>query len=159
MKPGQAVRVEAVFRNYAGCPVLDLGTSRGYIAAILASAGCFVTTVDKEDRGARGNLDGLSADVVRADFIQYLESTSKEFDAIIIDKHGNERPVWEKLWPLITGHLRRGGQALIYNSHLSDLPEWRDQDGPQWVVTTQLGGWTTETYPDPSPGMVVATKP
>ena len=39
-------------QQFVSRPVLELGTSRGRLDAMLASAGCRVTTVDHHDRGA-----------------------------------------------------------------------------------------------------------
>ena len=56
MVPGCTERVSILAHQYAGRQVLDIGTSRGRLAAILAAQGCIVTTVDQADRGASTNL-------------------------------------------------------------------------------------------------------
>jgi hypothetical protein len=46
--------------GFKGKEVLEIGTSRGRLTAMLAALGCIVTTVDHIDRGAKTNLEGLS---------------------------------------------------------------------------------------------------
>jgi hypothetical protein len=52
---------------FVGKDVLELGTSRGRFAGMLATIGCRVTALDHQDRGAAQNLEGLNVNVIQQD--------------------------------------------------------------------------------------------
>jgi hypothetical protein len=56
MHPAFVKRIAGLAQQYAGRPVLEIGTSRGFLSAIMAAYGAVVNTVDKTDRGASENL-------------------------------------------------------------------------------------------------------
>ena len=72
MVPCCTERVSILAHQYAGRQVLDIGTSRGRLAAILAAQGCIVTTVDQADRGASTNLMQMGVQTVVSDAADFL---------------------------------------------------------------------------------------
>lgn len=155
MQPAFVAKTDEVARTYAGKRVLDSGTSRGHLAAILATHGCHVTTVDAADRGAAANLDGLDVQVVVSDLAAYLRRCREHFDLMVIDLHGNGPAVWRELWPLLVGRLATRGRLLLYNSHLWRQPEALTETGLKWVMENRLWGWKTEMLAQPAPGMII----
>jgi len=155
MHPAHVALVDARSRDFRGHPVLEIGTSRGQLAALMAENGCLVTTVDREDRGARFNLQGLRVTVEIADGAEYLARRREPFCLIVVDLHGNDEATWRRLWPLLSGHVASGGEMLLYNSHLWRIPEWRDETGLRWVMDTQLADWSVEMHEEPAPGMLI----
>src|SRR5262249_49164459 len=81
---------------FACTRVLELGTSRGRMSAMLASLGCAVTPLDHVDRGAAINLAGLPVEVILDDAIHYLSTTARQFDLIVCDLHGNSPAEWQR---------------------------------------------------------------
>jgi protein-L-isoaspartate O-methyltransferase len=148
-------RVAALAKGCAGKPVLEIGTSRGYLAAVMASHGCRVTTVDHEDRGARKNLDGLGVDVVSSEAVAFLAETERDFSLIVVDLHGNDVATWQELWPKLRPRLDRLGTMVLYNSHLWKIPEWHDQTGLLWLAQNGLDGLARQVFEEPPPGMIV----
>ena len=114
---------------FVGRSVLELGTSRGRLTAMLASLGCTVTTVDRHDRGAAQNLDGLGVRVVVDDALNYLATTTDTFDLIIVDLHGNSIAHWKRRAPLLKRCLAANGTMCISNATLSEIPEWHEETG------------------------------
>jgi hypothetical protein len=99
--------------------VLELGTSRGRVAAALSQLGCgALTTVDAVDRGAAGNLAGLGVRVVRSDADAYLEKHACTYDLVVVDMHGNDQRRWARLGPLLEAALAGGGTAIVNNARL-----------------------------------------
>jgi hypothetical protein len=158
MHPAIAERIVKLGQQYAGKPVLELGTSRGPLAARLAAQGCLVTTVDREDRGATKNLSGLKVFVVVGDGAEFLRNANLEYALITVDVHGNGIPVWRELWPLLMPRLAQGGALVLCNSHLWMVPEWESETGLKWLMEEVLGEYATEVFPDPLPGMIVVKK-
>lgn len=148
-------RIAALAREHPGAPLLEIGTSRGYLAAVLAASGRRVTTIDHADRGATANLAGLDVEVVVDRAAGFLRRDARSFPLITVDLHGNRVPVWKRLWPLLVRRLAPGGRLVLYNSHLWQMPEWQRETGLQWVMNTKLAGWTVETFATPLPGMIV----
>jgi len=158
MQPDHVAHVDACSRAFRGRRVLELGTSRGQLAALMAGNGCLVTTVDREDRGARRNLEGLGVTVEIAEAAEYLAGYRDSFCLIVVDLHGNDKATWRHLWPLVSGHVAPGGQMLLYNSHLWRIPEFRAETGLRWVMDTQLEGWSVEVRDKPAPGMLICRR-
>jgi hypothetical protein len=142
-------------RQYVGQQVLEIGTSRGHMTAMLSALGCKVTTVDHIDRGAAQNLAGMGVSVVNADGRRYLASTRQRFDLLIIDVHGNSEADWRQWAPLLRRAVRRGGRIAIDNLRLAEIPEWRDETGVAWLVANLPRGLTVEAKIDALPGVVV----
>lgn len=141
-------------RAFAGRPVLEMGTSRGRVAALLASAGCVVTTVDHQDRGAAKNLEGLSATVVVADANEFLRTTEQTFDLIVVDLHGNGVPEWQERAELLLRPLAVGGTLVVSNTQLHKQELWRDERGARWFVDRLAPSWDVQEY-DVEPGLAV----
>jgi predicted O-methyltransferase YrrM len=152
-------KLSEISRRYSRKRVLELGTSRGFLSAIMAENGCVLTTVDRLDRGARRNLEGMNAELVTGSALEFLRESSESFSFIVVDIHGNDLKTWKELWPLLVAHLDPGGRMFLHNSHLWMIPEWFDQTGLRWVLETQLEGWATEILPTPAPGLCLVTKP
>jgi dTDP-4-amino-4,6-dideoxygalactose transaminase len=142
----------------AGRRVLELGTSRGHMSAILATIGCEVTTVDRHHRGAAQNLAGLPARVVQADALDYLAQSTEHFAAIVVDVHGNSPAVWERLGPMLLERLAPGGKIVTSNARLHHLEEWRDEVGvARWLEG--LGpSWEVVVHEAAFPGVAVVTR-
>ena len=155
MNPICVDRVAALAEMCTGKAALEIGTSRGYLAAVIAGHGCTVTTVDHEDRGARQNLEGLGVEVVKSDAGAFLSQTQALYSLIVVDLHGNDAATWQALWPKLRPRLDRSGTMVLYNSHLWKIPEWHDQTGLLWVAQNALDGMSQQVYEQPPPGMIV----
>ena len=144
---------------FAGRPVLELGTSRGRMTAMLAELGCLVTTVDHVDRGAAANLAGLPVQVVVDDSIRFLLRTTRSFSLIICDMHGNSPAEWAALAVPLMDRLEPGGILLASNAALNEIPEWREEVGVRWFVERLPRGWSAEFDRSAVPGLAVIRKP
>jgi SAM-dependent methyltransferase len=151
-------RVDARSRVFRGRRVLEIGTSRGQLSALMALNGCRVTTLDREDRGARLNLEGLDVAVEIAGGAEYLAGHPSPFALIVVDLHGNDEATWRTLWPLLDAHLAPDGELLLYNSHLWRQREWRGETGLRWVMEHRLADWTVEVHDEPPPGMLICRR-
>lgn len=145
--------------GFAGRDVLELGTSRGRMSAIMASQGCRVTTVDHVDRGARANLWGLDATVVVDDAVRYLSGAPRDFDLIVCDLHGNSPREWARLGPPLLGALRSGGTLLASNAALHDIAEWREETGVGSFLQSLPRDWPVEIDRRAVPGLAIVRKP
>jgi hypothetical protein len=148
-------RIARLARMHAGQRALEIGTSRGRVTAVLNSYGCLVTTVDRVDRGAAQNLQGLNIDFVIAEATAFLRMNSEKFRLIVVDLHDNSVAVWKELWPLLVKALEQSGTLALYNSHLWKIPEWHEETGLKWVAETKLEGWCSDIFPEPPPGMMI----
>jgi hypothetical protein len=158
MHPVCVDRISDLAQAFSGRPVLEIGTSRGYLTAVLVGHGCRMTTVDHEDRGARQNLDGLAVEIIRGEAFDIIANTDRRFAMIVADLHGNSVAVWRKLWPVLRGKVEIGGTIVLYNSHLWKIPEWREETGLRWLADTGMPGFKVEMYEDPLPGMMVCQR-
>jgi SAM-dependent methyltransferase len=158
MPPACTERVSALGQQYAGRRVLDLGTSRGRLAAILATHGCLVTTVDKTDRSASINLMQMGVQIVISGAAEYLRRVDDQFAMIVADIHDNSPAVWTELWPLLGQHLEPDGAILLSNSHLWRMPEWTEETGLRRITEAAPAGWVTEVFAEPEPGMVICRR-
>jgi predicted O-methyltransferase YrrM len=163
--PGWAVADEIAItickeaQAFAGKQVLELGTSRGHLSAMLASLGCRLTTVDHQDRGAAQNLAGLDVKVIVADAVQYLINTSQEFDLIVVDVHGNTPKDWARLEGPLINRLKPGGRLVIDNVALHEIPEWKEETGVQWFLDRLPESWQVKVNTTVPPGVATITKP
>jgi predicted O-methyltransferase YrrM len=158
MVPELAARVARVAKTYAGRNILELGTSRGFLSAILAASGCFVTTVDKADRGASANLQDLPVRCVHSPAAAYLRTQTSVFALIVVDVHDNNERMWQELWPLLPDALESDGLLVLYNSHLWQIPGREDESGLRWMVDNPPAGWSTEVFAEPLPGMILCRR-
>lgn len=140
-------------------PVLELGTSRGRLAAALATIGCDVTTVDHQDRGARKNLADLSVNVVVDDAVHFLQTTAHSYDLIICDFHGNSTANWQVYAKPILAKLNQGGTLLIHNAILHYMPEWHEENGVSWFIKQLPADWLITLYTDTFPGIAIVKTP
>lgn len=155
MAPETSDAIQEELAEFAGRRVLELGTSRGRLTAILASLGCCVVTVDRHDRGAAANLAGLGVEIVVAEAMDFLTGTRERFDAIVVDLHGNSREVWAGLGPRLLERLSHGGKLLINNAGLHRMPEWQDEDGVAHWLQTLGGDWSVTVHDTIEPGVAV----
>lgn len=147
-------------QRHRGRRVLDLGTSRGRLAGMLCALGCQVTTVDRVDRGAKGNLAGLPIEIVLDDAVHFLETTDQQFDLICVDLHGNTPADWSRYGPALMRCLSRHGELLVSNVELWKIPEWTDETGAQRFINRRRWSWRwrVRRLPSGPPGMAVATR-
>ena len=155
MHPTCVKRIATLAQNCAGHRVLELGTSRGFLAAIMAAYGCIVTTVDKADRGASTNLKDMGIHVVVSDAVEFLHRDESRFSLIVVDIHDNSIKVWDALWPVVSGCLSADGVLVLYNTHLWEMSEWSEETGLRWITESSPPGWSTEVFSEPAPGMVL----
>jgi predicted O-methyltransferase YrrM len=143
-------------RRYAKRRVLELGTSRGRLTAMLASLGCCVTTIDRHDRGAAQNLTGFGVEVIVGDALDYLAATTERFDLIVVDLHGNSELDWQLRAPLLMRCLSRRGTLLVSNALLWQIPEWQEETGVRWFLNSLRPPWAFKLHDTP-PGIAVVT--
>ena len=150
----------AVFsRGFAGQSVLELGTSRGKLTAVLATMGCDVTTVDHQDRGASKTLGGLSVKVMLKDAHDFLVESSIQYRLLVVDLHGNTQSDWEHIAPALTKNLQEGGALFLGNLNLSEMPAWKLETGVRWFLDQLPKNWKIEYYTASLPGFAIAWKP
>ncbi|MCC6888095.1 MAG: class I SAM-dependent methyltransferase [Hyphomicrobiales bacterium] len=145
-------------RRFRQRSVLELGTSRGHLTAMLASLGCRVTTIDRHDRGASRNLAGLGVEVIVADALDYLAQTSRCFDLIIVDLHGNSVSDWQRRAPLLLPRLSRLGSLLVSNALLWQIAEWREETGVCWFLDNLPPRWRYRIRGEHPPGVAIVTR-
>ena len=145
-------------QRFRGRQVLDLGTSRGRLAAMLCELGCEVTTVDRVDRGATRNLEGLPITVVLDDAVHFLETTAQRFDLICVDLHGNTPADWRRYAPGLRRCLSRRGELLLDNVELWKIPEWTEETGAQQFVDGLGWRWRVRHLASGPPGMAIARR-
>jgi predicted O-methyltransferase YrrM len=152
-----AIRICIEAHAYVGKEVLELGTSRGHLSAMLALMGCKLTTVDHQDRGAVHNLAGLNVAVVIEEAVKFLVNSNKEFDLIVVDVHGNTPQDWDRLKdPLIT-RVKRGSKLVIDNAILYEIPEWKDETGVQWFLDQLPKNWHIKINREYLPGIATVS--
>jgi hypothetical protein len=144
---------------FKGRKVLEIGTSRGRMSAILASAGVRLTTVDHQDRGAAINLLGLDAKVVRQDVVTFLMADDSHFDLIVMDIHGNSVADWERYSAPLLKRLSPGGTLIANNYALHEIPEWWEEKGVAWFVRQLSPDWKIELDTSFAPGAAILTSP
>jgi len=156
MDPFFVRKTYEIAKKFKNKEVLEIGTSRGYLAAIINDIGCKVTTIDNIDRGALLNLQNLRIKIIHNDVIRFLKSSSKQYELIIVDLHGNYKKLWLELFPLIQNSLKYKGTFIFYNSYISDKPERAREDGIQHLVSQKLfNRFTLKNYKTPWPGMLI----
>ena len=144
-------------RRFSGRQVLELGTSRGRLTAMLATLGCHVTTVDRHDRGAAQNLDGLGVRVVVDDALNFMATTSETYDLIVVDLHGNGVADWKRRSPLLKRCLSPSGTLLLDNAVLWKIPKWHEETGVRWFLESLRPPWKFELNEDHLPGVAIVT--
>jgi hypothetical protein len=138
--------------------VLEIGTSRGHLTAMLAFLGCHVTTIDRHDRGAAQNLDGLGVQVILDDALNFLSTTSEQYDLIVVDLHGNSVAAWKRQGPLLKRCLSRHGTLIISNAALWKIPEWHEETGVGCFLDSLSPPWKFDLHTDPLPGVAIVTR-
>jgi Flp pilus assembly protein TadD len=157
MNPACVQRISSLCDKYVGRAVLEFGTSRGMLTAIMLDRGCVVTCVDREDRGATDNLAGLNVCVMVSDAAEFLRCSTMRYAMITVDFHGNEESVWRELWPLLKDRVEPGGTLVLYNSHLWMVPGRSAEFGLKWLLEETPENFTKEVFAEPLPGMIVLT--
>lgn len=137
--------------------ILELGTSRGHMSYILAANGFQVTTVDRIDRGASMNLAGMNVNVVLDDATNYLTQSSSH-DLILVDLHGNSKTDWQTYRTPLMSSLKEGGILLINNATLHQIPEWKEETGVPWFLSSLPKNWTYSIDKLVQPGLAIVTK-
>ncbi len=145
--------------GYAGRQVLEVGTSRGRTSAIMASQGCCVTTVDRVDRGARQNLAGLPVEVVIDEAVKFANGTTRSFDLIVCDVHGNSPAEWAALGGALTRRLRPGGTMLVSNAALDQVEGWHEETGVSWFTGRLPVDWVVDFDRSVVPGLAIVRRP
>ena len=159
MPDGMARTIVSRATAFTGRAVLEVGTSRGRLTAMLAEQGCRVTTVDHVDRGAATNLSGLPVEVVVADAVEYLQRTPQSFDLIVCDLHGNSPAEWARFVEPLTMRLAPGGMLLASNATLHEIPEWHEETGVQAFAAQLPSDWAVELDRSEVPGLAIVRKP
>ena len=142
---------------FAGQEVLELGTSRGRLTAMLATLGCKVTTVDHQDRCAGKNLEGLSVTGVLDDMVHFLTTSNQFFDLIICDIHGNSIDDWKMYSKPLMRLVNKGSTLIINNHFLNKIPEWQEETGVEWFLEQLPPKWNIKLYDSIIPGIAVVT--
>jgi len=154
--PDQSVRLIVEQANvFIGERVLEVGTSRGYLAAILASNACRVTTVDHRNRGAERNLEGLAVRVVEDDFVHFINTSNHRYKLIIVDLHGNSPEAWKKYSKPLMKMVRKGSTLILNNARLGNVPPWHSETGVEWFLNQLPRKWKVEVYDDLPPGIAL----
>jgi predicted O-methyltransferase YrrM len=142
---------------FIGKSVLDLGTSRGRLPAMMSTMGCQVTTVDHQDRGAADNLRGLPVRVVTDDAVSFLERSTEKFDYIVVDLHGNTLENWQRYAQPLLQRLNTGGVMFLDNAILYEMPVFKDEVGVRWFLSQLSADWKVELYKKEPPGFAIVT--
>lgn len=145
--------------SFIGHRVLEIGTSRGHLSAMLADLGCHVTTVDWEDRGAARNLADMFVTVVRSEGADFLEQHPEAYDLIIVDLHGNTVAHWERFRDGLMKAVVPGGTLLINNATLYDVAGWEEEIGVKWFIDKLPENWAVEISSTSQPGLAVVRRP
>jgi tetratricopeptide (TPR) repeat protein len=157
MNPLCVNRILSVVKNYKNTQVLEIGTSRGYLTALLSRFN-EVTTIDHKDRGAFINLSGLNIKIVKEDMLSFLKKDSKKYNIILIDLHGNSKKVWRKLWSLIPARLEFKSKVILYNSHLYKIDGFSEDNGIKFLLDSNLfKKFKLKIYEKPLPGMIICS--
>lgn len=154
-----AATVLQLSRPYRDGSVLEVGTSRGRMTAILAEAGMHITTLDREDRGAAANLAGLPVTVVQEELVRYLSRSQTAFDLIVVDIHGNTIRDWKSYSTALIEAVARRGTMLINNASLDQVPGWEEETGVSWFLGQLPAGWTSTVISHHAPGIAVVRRP
>lgn len=144
-------------KAFAGKQVLELGTSRGRLTAMLTALGCHVTTVDHQDRGAAQNLQGLPVAFIKDEAENFLEQSMKNFDLIVVDFHGNSEADWRLYSQNLLNRLDYGGTLILNNATLYEIPEWNDETGVRWFIDQLTPNWNVELHTETPPGIAIIT--
>lgn len=158
MPDAMARLIEGYARDFAGCRVLELGTSRGRLTSVLAQAGCRVTTLDRHDRGAAANLAESDIIVVQEPAESWLAACEEVFDLIVVDLHGNSPADWDLRGPLLQRRLAPEGLMLVSNATLFRIQEWHAETGVPGFLATLGPGWDSWVHETPPPGLAVIAR-
>jgi hypothetical protein len=157
MNPLCVNRILSVIKNYKDIQMLEIGTSRGYLTALLSRFNK-VTTIDHKDRGAFINLSGLNIKIVKEDMLSFLKKDHNKYKVILIDLHGNSKKVWSKLWSLIPARLEFKSKVILYNSHLYKIDRFKEDNGIKSLLDSNLlKNFNLKIYDKPLPGMIICS--
>lgn len=144
-----------IAKEYSGKKVLELGTARGRMTAMLEALGCHVTTIDKHDRGAKQNLSGMNIQVIVKDAREYLAESQEKFDLIIADVHDNSYGVWKPLWDLIKPRVDINGEIIISNALLYKVKGWEEETGVKVLLDNLESEYFYHMNDNVLPGIVI----
>ena len=159
MPDANARQVANRARGWAGRRVLEIGTSRGRVSAMLNAVGCRLTTVDRIDRGAAANLAGLDIEVVVAEATAFMNTTHQRFDLIVCDLHGNSPDDWARYSEPLRRCLALRGSLIISNAALSKVEGWAEETGVAWFLANLPPGWEYSLDTSTVPGLAVVNAP
>ena len=159
MPDANARQVANRARGWAGRRVLEIGTSRGRVSAMLNAVGCRLTTVDRIDRGAAANLAGLDIEVVVAEATAFMNTTHQRFDLIVCDLHGNSPEDWARYSEPLRRCLAHRGSLIISNAALSKVEGWAEETGVAWFLANLPPGWEYSLDTSTVPGLAVVHAP
>ncbi|MEN9727228.1 MAG: hypothetical protein RL434_1594 [Pseudomonadota bacterium] len=146
-------------RPFVGRQVLEIGTSRGKLGAMLATLGCRVTTVDHVDRGAAQNLAGLDVQVVVDDAVHFMATTARRFDLVLFDMHGNSPADWQRYAAAVRHCLAPAATLLLSNATLDEVQGWSEESGVKWFIDNLPSGWRSHLDTSTVPGVAVISTP
>lgn len=155
MPDGCTEFILGTLQSLPGDDVLEIGTSRGRMTAMLCTIGKQVTTLDHVDRGASQNLAGLNAEVIITDALRYLHEAQRTFSNVIVDIHDNSEARWAVILPGLVRILRSGGVALVSNARLYEIPEWAEETGVRWALENLPRELSLEREYTGAPGVAV----
>jgi hypothetical protein len=148
-------RVLSLAAAFKGKTVLEIGTSRGKLSAMLATLGCIVTTIDHTDRGAAENLEGLGVKVLQLDARDFLEKNNHTFKLVICDLHGNTPADWKSISKALILQAQNGSTLILSNALLHTMPEWKEETGVRWFLHQLPRKWKVQHFRENLPGIVV----
>jgi protein-L-isoaspartate O-methyltransferase len=157
MHPYFLEKIQNVAKKYRNQSFLEIGTSRGFVSAILSEYSNKITTIDHKDRGASNNLKKLSIEFIKSDANKFLKKNKRIFNFIFIDLHGNDKKAWQTIHLNLIKSLAYQGTILFYNSHIFTNRIYKKENGIQWLIeSNKLSTFKLKIYKEPYPGLIEA---
>ena len=141
--------------GFIGKEILEIGTSRGHLSAMLADYGHKLTTLDHIDRGASKNLKGYTVNILKEEAVKYLRHTKKKYALIICDFHRNSRFDWQKRKRPLMKQLKMGSVILLYNFRLDQVPGWEEENGVEWFMNQLNRNHEIDIWEESLPGFIL----
>jgi protein-L-isoaspartate O-methyltransferase len=157
MHPYFLEKIQNVAKKYRNQSFLEIGTSRGFVSAILSEYSNKITTIDHKDRGASNNLKKISIEFIKSDANKFLKKNKRIFNFIFIDLHGNDKKAWQTIHLNLIKSLAYQGTILFYNSHIFTNRIYKKENGIQWLIeSNKLSTFKLKIYKEPYPGLIEA---